>query len=32
MKHNVDEKVSPLMRPWEQLSDKNKQYCIDNNG
>lgn len=31
MKHNVEEKTSPLMRPWEQLSEKHKQYCIDNN-
>jgi hypothetical protein len=32
MKQNVEEKTSPLMRPWEQLSEKHKQYCIDNNG
>lgn len=31
MKHNIEEKTSPLMRPWEQLSEKHKQYCIDNN-
>lgn len=32
MKHNVEEKTSPLLRPWEQLSEKYQQYCIDNNG
>ena len=32
MKHNVGEKISPLMRPWEQLSEKYQQYCIDNHG
>ena len=31
MKYDPKSKTSPLLRPWEQLSEKNQKYCIDNN-
>ena len=31
MKYNSESKTSPLLRPWEQLAEKNQKYCIDNN-
>lgn len=30
MKYDQEGKVSPLLRPWEQLSEKNQKHCIDN--
>ena len=31
MKHSDEDRVSPLLRPWEQLSEKHQQVCIEKN-
>ena len=29
MKHSEEDKVSPLLRPWEQLSETSQNVCIE---